>query len=316
MPRRCCRCCSRTCRPRSCCSTRAPARTWRDSSPTQVRARARDRGLRPRPLPLVWKKTYRNQREEGRVQLVWPSVCSSSHSFSVWARARNAALGGLISNLSLVPAFLPWQWHNRKCDPSKTQRQVFAMKVAVSEWEFQTAVLFVAPASSPSVLWFANSQWDDCPLKISQWRFWLLGSDQLAFVWTAEKLKFTVCENCKRLILPFAPWSPADRHMQRIGRLLQASMFLNYMWQKMRVAGGPCRWDERSSRGDEDKNYLLSYFSHFTHRNRIVAVAAHRNISSRKSAELVCFYPPVRCAVSFYMCWILSALTLFSLTIE
>ncbi|KAM9780107.1 transducin beta-like protein 3 [Neosynchiropus ocellatus] len=28
-----------------------------------------------------------------------------------------------------------------------------------------------------------------------------------------------------------------ERHMQRIGRLLQTSMFLNYMWQKMRVAG-------------------------------------------------------------------------------
>ncbi|XP_012727820.2 transducin beta-like protein 3 [Fundulus heteroclitus] len=28
-----------------------------------------------------------------------------------------------------------------------------------------------------------------------------------------------------------------ERHMERIGRLLQASMFLNYMWQKMRVAG-------------------------------------------------------------------------------
>uniref|UniRef100_A0A8C8DW70 Transducin beta like 3 n=1 Tax=Oryzias sinensis TaxID=183150 RepID=A0A8C8DW70_9TELE len=34
-----------------------------------------------------------------------------------------------------------------------------------------------------------------------------------------------------------------ERHMQRIGRLLQASMFLNYMWQKMRVAGGPTRWE-------------------------------------------------------------------------
>lgn len=30
-----------------------------------------------------------------------------------------------------------------------------------------------------------------------------------------------------------------ERHMQRIGKLLQASMFLNYMWQKMRVAGAP-----------------------------------------------------------------------------
>uniref|UniRef100_A0A8D0D8U5 Transducin beta like 3 n=1 Tax=Sander lucioperca TaxID=283035 RepID=A0A8D0D8U5_SANLU len=32
-----------------------------------------------------------------------------------------------------------------------------------------------------------------------------------------------------------------ERHMQRIGNLLQASMFLNYMWQKMRVAGAPAR---------------------------------------------------------------------------
>ncbi|KAF3700233.1 Transducin beta-like protein 3 [Channa argus] len=35
-------------------------------------------------------------------------------------------------------------------------------------------------------------------------------------------------------LIPFT-----ERHMQRIGRLLQASMFLNYMWQKMRVAGAP-----------------------------------------------------------------------------
>lgn len=35
-----------------------------------------------------------------------------------------------------------------------------------------------------------------------------------------------------------------ERHMQRIGRLLQASMFLNYMWQKMRVAGGPSSMDQ------------------------------------------------------------------------
>uniref|UniRef100_A0AAX7TS94 U3 small nucleolar RNA-associated protein 13 C-terminal domain-containing protein n=1 Tax=Astatotilapia calliptera TaxID=8154 RepID=A0AAX7TS94_ASTCA len=39
-----------------------------------------------------------------------------------------------------------------------------------------------------------------------------------------------------------------ERHMQRIGRLLQASMFLNYMWQKMRVAGGP---DERRDEGND-----------------------------------------------------------------
>ncbi|TWW69934.1 transducin beta-like protein 3 [Takifugu flavidus] len=35
-----------------------------------------------------------------------------------------------------------------------------------------------------------------------------------------------------------------ERHMQRIGRLLQASMFLNYMWQKMRVVGEPSSMDQ------------------------------------------------------------------------
>lgn len=35
-----------------------------------------------------------------------------------------------------------------------------------------------------------------------------------------------------------------ERHMQRIGRLLQASMFLNYMWEKMRVAGAPSSMDQ------------------------------------------------------------------------
>ncbi|XP_076026765.1 transducin beta-like protein 3 [Genypterus blacodes] len=34
-----------------------------------------------------------------------------------------------------------------------------------------------------------------------------------------------------------------ERHMQRMGRLLQASMFLNYMWQKMRVTGVPASMD-------------------------------------------------------------------------
>ncbi|XP_059204827.1 transducin beta-like protein 3 [Centropristis striata] len=35
-----------------------------------------------------------------------------------------------------------------------------------------------------------------------------------------------------------------ERHMQRLGKLLQASMFLNYMWQKMRVAGAPTSMDQ------------------------------------------------------------------------
>ncbi|KAK7940314.1 hypothetical protein WMY93_003640 [Mugilogobius chulae] len=35
-----------------------------------------------------------------------------------------------------------------------------------------------------------------------------------------------------------------ERHMQRIGNLMQSSMFLNYMWQKMRVVGAPARLDQ------------------------------------------------------------------------
>lgn len=35
-----------------------------------------------------------------------------------------------------------------------------------------------------------------------------------------------------------------ERHMQRIGLLLQSSMFLNYMWQKMRVVGEPISLDQ------------------------------------------------------------------------
>lgn len=41
------------------------------------------------------------------------------------------------------------------------------------------------------------------------------------------------------MVTVYSSPSPTERHMQRIGKLLQASMFLNYMWQKMRVAGAP-----------------------------------------------------------------------------
>lgn len=41
-----------------------------------------------------------------------------------------------------------------------------------------------------------------------------------------------------------------ERHMQRIGRLLQASMFLDYMWQKMRVTGAPASMDSRDEEMD------------------------------------------------------------------
>ena len=51
-------------------------------------------------------------------------------------------------------------------------------------------------------------------------------------------LAITNCNNDKVSIYLLYP---SERHMQRIGHLLQASMFLNYMWQKMRVAGAASR---------------------------------------------------------------------------
>ncbi|KAJ8251192.1 hypothetical protein GJAV_G00218310 [Gymnothorax javanicus] len=47
-----------------------------------------------------------------------------------------------------------------------------------------------------------------------------------------ELLQFQGARNILEALVPYT-----DRHMQRIGRLLQASMFLDYMWQKMRVTG-------------------------------------------------------------------------------
>uniref|UniRef100_A0A665WD90 U3 small nucleolar RNA-associated protein 13 C-terminal domain-containing protein n=1 Tax=Echeneis naucrates TaxID=173247 RepID=A0A665WD90_ECHNA len=43
-----------------------------------------------------------------------------------------------------------------------------------------------------------------------------------------------------------------ERHMQRIGHLLQASMFLNYMWQTMRVAGAPLEEGEEEEEEEEE----------------------------------------------------------------
>uniref|UniRef100_A0A674MQ57 Transducin beta like 3 n=1 Tax=Takifugu rubripes TaxID=31033 RepID=A0A674MQ57_TAKRU len=50
-----------------------------------------------------------------------------------------------------------------------------------------------------------------------------------------------------------------ERHMQRIGRLLQASMFLNYMWQKMRDRGDVenREGEDRDSGQDEDPSSPL-----------------------------------------------------------
>ncbi|KAJ8384033.1 hypothetical protein AAFF_G00212770 [Aldrovandia affinis] len=47
-----------------------------------------------------------------------------------------------------------------------------------------------------------------------------------------DLLQYQGARNLLEALLPYT-----ERHMQRIGRLLQASMFLDYMWQKMRVTG-------------------------------------------------------------------------------
>lgn len=59
---------------------------------------------------------------------------------------------------------------------------------------------------------------------------------------------------CYRYVIRSRLWFFAERHMQRISRLLQASMFLDYMWQKMRVTGSKDRWADLSLT-------LLRYFS-------------------------------------------------------
>ncbi|KAJ8253903.1 hypothetical protein COCON_G00205150 [Conger conger] len=47
-----------------------------------------------------------------------------------------------------------------------------------------------------------------------------------------DLLQYQGARNILEALIPYT-----DRHMQRISRLLQASMFLDYMWQKMRVTG-------------------------------------------------------------------------------
>ncbi|XP_054614902.1 transducin beta-like protein 3 [Dunckerocampus dactyliophorus] len=54
-----------------------------------------------------------------------------------------------------------------------------------------------------------------------------------------EMLQYQGARTHLEALIPYT-----ERHMQRIGRLLQASMFLNYMWQKMRVAGAPSSMDQ------------------------------------------------------------------------
>ncbi|XP_036408735.1 transducin beta-like protein 3 [Megalops cyprinoides] len=47
-----------------------------------------------------------------------------------------------------------------------------------------------------------------------------------------ELLQYQGARGLLEALIPYT-----ERHMQRIGRLLQSSMFLDYMWQKMRVTG-------------------------------------------------------------------------------
>ncbi|XP_061830325.1 transducin beta-like protein 3 [Nerophis lumbriciformis] len=54
-----------------------------------------------------------------------------------------------------------------------------------------------------------------------------------------EMLQYQGARTHLEALIPYT-----ERHMQRIGRLLQASMFLNYMWQKIRVAGAPSSMDQ------------------------------------------------------------------------
>lgn len=63
--------------------------------------------------------------------------------------------------------------------------------------------------------------------------------------------------------------------MQRIGKLLQASMFLNYMWQKMRVAGAPPRWESCSYWSNRlIKSYQVNERWTFLSRTQVSVIAA------------------------------------------
>ncbi|XP_039211517.1 transducin beta-like protein 3 [Crotalus tigris] len=53
-----------------------------------------------------------------------------------------------------------------------------------------------------------------------------------------DLLKYEGIKTAVESLLPYT-----ERHHQRLGRLLQASMFLDFMWQNMRLAEAP-RWDE------------------------------------------------------------------------
>uniref|UniRef100_A0A673KNL3 Transducin beta-like protein 3 n=1 Tax=Sinocyclocheilus rhinocerous TaxID=307959 RepID=A0A673KNL3_9TELE len=65
-----------------------------------------------------------------------------------------------------------------------------------------------------------------------------------------------------------------ERHMQRIGRLLQASMFLDYMWQKMRITGG------------KDRMWSV-YKTLVFHPNTLVSLMPNHTLSDKGINQLV-----------------------------
>lgn len=67
-----------------------------------------------------------------------------------------------------------------------------------------------------------------------------------------EMLQFQSAHTHLQALVPYT-----ERHMQRINRLLQASMFLDYMWQKMRITGAI---DSVNMEDDDDDDGVQSVF--------------------------------------------------------
>ncbi|XP_037544273.1 transducin beta-like protein 3 [Nematolebias whitei] len=71
-----------------------------------------------------------------------------------------------------------------------------------------------------------------------------------------------------------------ERHMERIGRLLQASMFLNYMWQKMRVTGA-----SSMTQDDEMDTTPLTQTQFFFDKEKIKESSAERRGDDSDSGQ-------------------------------
>uniref|UniRef100_A0A674DJ30 Transducin beta like 3 n=1 Tax=Salmo trutta TaxID=8032 RepID=A0A674DJ30_SALTR len=86
-----------------------------------------------------------------------------------------------------------------------------------------------------------------------------------------------------------------ERHMQRIGRLLQASMFLDYMWQKMRVTGAPASPSVNCPPNLPTSSpycFYFIYFSALLHTSISTCTSSYAHLSRQcKSAKLSLFAP-------------------------